>query len=101
MWTDSWEYHFYAGKHLLEVIKVDREIIAKFVPEAVSPMSLVWELFQVARGEEEVARLVELNGMHKGATYEVRCVPSEHEEWVRGLTYSNLLDAYRKKKEEV
>ena len=100
-YPDPWRYdtctwQFWAGDQLLESITLSRDLLEKFVPEHQDSMSLVWELFEVAHGEAEVARLVDQNGQVKGALFEVRRIQNEREEYVHALTYHDFVDAYRK-----
>ena len=65
-WNDftsgSWdrEFHFYLGDRLIEIISISREMWYELYPPSESanttladPMKFIWELFQIAQGDEE------------------------------------------------
>jgi len=91
-WADRCSFYFYLGDKLVETIVLDRDVMRQFVPEGESVMAFVWDLFRVAVGEEEVLRVQEQN-KHRPATFEIRRVPSEREEWLASLTRSDVLTA--------
>ncbi len=90
---DAIEYHFYLGERLVEIIKVSRDVLKKLVPENTDEMDFIWDLFLIAQGKEEVLRVVEQNTVTP-ATFEIRRVKSEKEQWLSGLTKQAYLDAY-------
>ena len=92
---DRASWYFYLGDKLIETITLDREVVFKFVPKGVSVMPFVWDLFKVAAGEKEVLRVQEQN-TRRPAVFEIRCVSAdEREEWLAGLTYTDVLIAAR------
>ena len=90
---DFLEYHFYLGDRLVDVIKISRDILLNFVPQGTSEMGLVWDLFLVSQGEEEVLHIVEQNKVDP-ACFELKRVPTEREAYIDNLSIEDLMEAY-------
>ena len=92
---DQCTWHFFLGERLIESITVDREVYRKFVPKNEDGRAFIWELFKVAQGEQEVARVQAMNE-RKSPLFEIKRVETEREEWLSSLTFEQYIEASRK-----
>lgn len=87
---DKLNYSFWLGDRLIETIKVDRHIIREMIPENTDPFNLIWDLFKLTQEPDEVLRIQEQNKPNP-ATFEIRHIPNQDTEYLKGLRYSDLL----------
>jgi len=67
---DTREVQFWLGRDLIERIEFTRQFLDEWVPNYCDAMPFVWELFLLARGEQEVVIYQERNNKYP-ASFEI------------------------------
>lgn len=87
--TDTLEVQFWLGRELIERISFSRQFLEEFIPSHYEAMPFVWELFLLAKGEQEVVTYQEQNSKYP-ATFEIRRIENSKKEEIRQLRYRML-----------
>lgn len=87
---DTREVQFWLGNQLVERIEFTLEFMKEFIKEWEDAMPFIWELFLLARGEQEVVKYQEMNSIYP-ATFEIRRIESSKKKEIQNfkLCYFN------------